>query len=165
MDRKSLIEGLIFASGEKGIAFIDLQKAISVSPDFLQDLLTEIEQDYKQRGFHLQKTGMQYRFVSDPEIYPVAKTVFETIKKKSLSPAALETLSIIAYRQPVSTAEVEAIRGVSCDSILSHLLEMELIDRVSQPNSRMNYYKTNDRFLRTFGIQSLDELPEIENEE
>lgn len=161
MDKKSLIEGLIFASGDKGILFTDLQKAVSLSPDFLQDLLREIRQDYQDRGFHLQKTGTTYRFLCDQEIYPVARSVFETVKRKNLSPAALETLSIVAYKQPVSTAEIEAIRGVSCDSILSHLLEMELIERQLKPGSRLNYYVTNDRFLSSFGLESLDDLPEI----
>lgn len=171
MDRKlltSIIEGLIFAHSEplniEGISAV-MQ---NVSLPLIQEVLDELVLEYTQRsrGFVLAKVGGGYQFRSLPSIAPWILEI-KSIKPSRLSRAALETLSIIAYNQPITRGRIEKIRGVETAGTIKNLLEKDLIaaaGRLEIPG-RPLVYGTTRRFLEVFGLtdlSSLPPLPEIE---
>jgi segregation and condensation protein B len=171
VDRKlltSIVEGLIFAYSEP--LNIEAISAVlqSVSPQLIQEILDELVSEYtaRSRGFVLARVGGGYQFRSLPSIAPWILEI-KSIKPSRLSRAALETLSIIAYNQPITRGRIEKIRGVETAGTIKNLLEKDLIvvaGRLDIPG-RPLVYGTTQRFLEVFGltdISSLPPLPEIE---
>ena len=114
MNTKAIIEGLLFLSGEEGLSKEQLSDAIQMDAGSFIETLKE-EYRNPDKGFELVEFANRYKFITKEFVYPYAKNIFEEVKAPSLSPAALETLAIIAYKQPITRVEIEEIRGVNCE--------------------------------------------------
>ena len=165
-DLKHAIEAILFAS-EKPLSAEELKQAFGEDVDAgeirstLELLRTEY--DAQGRGFRLAEIAGGYQVVTDDRFAPYLKKFYQAREKKRLSQASLETLSIIAYRQPVTRADIEFIRGVNVDGALKTLLEKGLVriaGRRDVPGRPILYGTTGD-FLEHFGLNSLKELPSL----
>lgn len=160
---KPALESVLFVSSEpmneKKIA-----QLLSLKPSEARDLAEELMRDYEKRdsGIKLIKVAGGYLFAVAPEMEEYVKELYKP-KYTSLSNASLETLAIVAYQQPVTRAEIEKIRGVNADRIVSNLNEKGLIKELGKKEApgRPLLYGTTREFLLYFGINSLDELPKI----
>lgn len=163
---KSIIESLLFTWGDP-LDISDIAKVLEKSKKDISILLDEMADDfdYKRRGIKIIKTNNSYQLGTRPEHFEWIKKLSNDKPERILSNAALETLSIIAYRQPVIKSDIEVIRGVRCDRVIETLLERGLIidmgrmDRIGRPI----LYGTTDSFLRAFGLESLNELPKLKD--
>ena len=164
-DIKNIIEAIMFSYGEP-VTVRDLNLAINeeLSPKEIEIMLNSLICEYKEqnRGIEIIRLGDKYQMCSNPEYADFIKKIMEPTKKKTLSQATLETLIIIAYKQPVTRTDIETIRGVKCDRVISTLLENNFIyeagrlDKIGKPI----LYRTTDEFLKLLEIESLDQLPE-----
>lgn len=162
------IEALIFCA-EKPIKLVDLQACLSEMfevdvPE--EDILQAIDRlvlkfEAEEFSFGLNKTGGGYQFLTKPAYQASISILLKQQSKKRLSTSALETLSIIAYKQPVTKSEMEQIRGVNCDYAVQKLLEKELVEikGKSENVGRPLLYGTSEKFMDYFGINHLRELP------
>ncbi|HEY8361404.1 MAG TPA: SMC-Scp complex subunit ScpB [Tissierellaceae bacterium] len=162
---KAIIEALLFTWGDP-LELKDIASILEITEEEVKELLDEMisEFDYNRRGIRIMKINKSYQLSTRPEHYEWIKKLSNPTYTKSLSNAALETLSIIAYRQPIIKSEIEAIRGVKCDKAIETLLERGLITELGRLEKvgRPILYGTTDLFLKTFGLESLDQLPPIE---
>jgi len=160
---KSIIESLIFVSQEP----IGLEKLKAILDDFppadVEDAVQELEESYSknQSGIQLQRSAGGLLFVTEPACDPWVKKMLHMDKKGRLSSAALETLSIIAYHQPVTLAEISALRGVDATHSLKTLLLKRLVKITGRKRSpgKPLIYRTSNKFLSYFGLNSLKDLP------
>ena len=156
------IEAILFVAGE-AVRVEDLSKALDVPIREVEDALIHLrdEYDFNQRGFSLKRYGHQVQLATRAWYSQDVVRLLQPVQKQSLSQAAMETLAVVAYRQPVTRAEVEQIRGVKCDYSLQSLMNKELIAEVGRKEAlgRPILYGTTDNFLAHFGISSLKELP------
>ncbi len=157
-----IIEGILFAAG--GVVTLEqIQKAIpEVDKTHLKTALAQLKTYYQNRGIQLKEVANGFRLETAPELAPYIRR----IKHKSsfrLSRAALETLAIIAYNQPITRAEIEALRGVDSAQAIKNLLEKGLIKIAGRKDipGRPLLYTTTPRFLEIFGLKSLKELPDL----
>jgi len=162
--QEAIIEAVLFTMGD------------SVSLDKLADLIEEDESqtkmvieelkakyDSEEHGITITQLDGSYQMCTKSDMYEYLIRLTKTNRREQLTEAALETLSIIAYKQPVTRLDVEKIRGVSCDYAINRLLEYDLIKelgRLDAPGKPI-LFGTTEQFLRSFGVKSLDELPEI----
>lgn len=166
---KCIIEAIMFAYSDP-ITIKELNLAINeeLSPKEIQIMLDSLIQEYKEnnRGIQIVKLEDKYQMCSSEEYADYIKKVMEPVKKKTISQATLETLTIIAYKQPVTKVEVESIRGVKCDKVLKTLLENNLVVEAGRLKKigKPIIYKTTDEFLKLLNIESISELPDIEYE-
>lgn len=166
------IEAIIFAS-EEGISANDLKQvlkdalAIDINKQEVLDLLKKITEKYDDENqiFSLKVFHNQYQFLTKEKYHEVVNQLQAHKDKKKLSQAALETLSIIAYRQPITKLEVEQIRGVNCDYSIQRLLEKNLIEIVGKAESigKPLLYATSGQFMQHFGIKSVKDLPQLKD--
>lgn len=164
MNLKSILESLIFTSG-KPIEIKKLAKFANVNEKEVKESLEELSSDYKnqKRGLSLILQSNQVQMVSAPELSKFVKKVVIDELQEDLSKAALETLSIIAYRGPITRATIEAIRGVNCVYILRNLLIRGLITKAkSEKDARMSIYEVSFDFLRHLSISRVQDLPDYE---
>lgn len=159
---ESIIESMLFAWGD----VLPLQKiaeAVEIDEKTTKSIIENMIVNYKNsgRGVLIRQINNGYQLYTNPENYEYVKRIFEPKQKQGLSQAAFETLAIIAYRQPITKARIEQIRGVNSDSAISRLLEKNLIKedgRLNAPGKPI-LYATTDEFLRVFGFKSLADLP------
>jgi segregation and condensation protein B len=127
----------------------------------------ELQREYDEagRGLSVRETDGAFRFVTRPENFDYLQRLCTPAKEKRLSPAALEVLAIIAYRQPVSKGEIDMIRGVKSERVVEGLMKKELVEEVGRSSAigRPILYGTTKGFLRHFDFESLKDLPEIED--
>jgi len=161
---KSVVEGLIFAHPEPLSLDAILPIIREASAERIQEVLDELEREYleRSRGFLLARVAGGYQFRSLPDVAPWILEM-KSIKPYRLSRAALETLSIIAYNQPVAKSRIERVRGVESTGPLKTLLEKGLIaiDGRQDAPGRPLLYKTTKRFLEVFGLGDLSSLPPL----
>jgi len=163
MRRNRVLEAILFAS-EVPLSAAELARGEEgLDEEQVEAMLAELNQEYEaeKRAFGIVEIAGGYQLMTRPEFAPVLER-FDTVPTNSrLSTPALETLAIIAYRQPVGRAEIEEIRGVGAGSVLKTLIERELIDVVGRGEGlgRPLLYGTSRRFLEHFGFRSLEELP------
>ena len=161
------IESLLFAS-ERALSETKLQTVLG-----LEDATKEIKQaivalnqtyDQQSRAFRIERIAGGYRVMTREEFAPLVSRLHAERQQQRLSQAALETLSIIAYRQPVMRAEVEVIRGVACGEVLKGLMDRRLIKIVGRAEEvgRPMLYGTTKDFLRIFGLANLQDLPDVQ---
>jgi segregation and condensation protein B len=161
---KSVVEGLVFTSSDPLTPKALADAIDQASPEDIQTVLDELEREYAQRarGFVLCKVAEGYQFRSLPRI---ASWILEMKKMKParLSRAALESLSIVAYNQPVTKARIEQIRGVESGATIRNLVERDLIEVVGKKDvpGRPLLYGTTRRFLEVFGLANLASLPPL----
>ena len=162
---EAIIEGLLYVVGEDGIKASMLSEVIEKSLEDTKVYLDNIENKYKSEiyGIELVNYGGVYKFLSKKSVYPYATKLFETAKSSSLSQSALETLAIIAYKQPVTRVEIEELRGVGSDMMLRKLLSRNLIKEAgrSEAPGRPILYEVTDEFMDSFKLHSLEELTEL----
>ena len=166
MNTKAIIEGLLFLSGEEGLSKEQLSDAIQMDAGSFIETLKE-EYRNPDKGFELVEFANRYKFITKEFVYPYAKNIFEEVKAPSLSPAALETLAIIAYKQPITRVEIEEIRGVNCEMMLKKLQLRNLIEAKDRKDviGKQLLYTVTDEFLDTFQLESLKELPELKQKD
>lgn len=159
---KCLIEALLFAWGEP-IEIKEIAKYLNVSLSEIIELIDALESDYSERGIRIQKMGTLIQLNTSNEYSELIQNFGLKQKKKNLSNAAMETLSIIAYLQPTTKQVIEQIRGVKSEGSIKTLMDKELIyeaGNLNQPGKPI-VYKTTDLFLKSFEIKSLDNLPDL----
>ena len=164
MEQLCELEGILFASGEP-VHEEKLMQVLGVEQEQLERMITALSDEYDagQRGMMIVRLDRRYQMVSRPRYAESIRRVLEVRRPPTLSAAALEVLSIIAYRQPVTRAYIEQLRGVDSSNTVLTLLDKGLIEacgRLDVPGRPM-IYQTTPAFLRTFSISSLDELPEL----
>lgn len=163
---KSGIEALLFAS-ERPLTPEEIKKAFDgeVSAADIREHLEILRDEYDQqeRGFRMYEIAGGFQLASDIRFAEVLKRFYQSREKKKMSQAGLETLSVIAYRQPVTRAEIEAIRGVNVDGAVKTLFERGLIRITGRKEvpGRPLLYGTTPEFLEHFGLKSIQELPAL----
>jgi segregation and condensation protein B len=157
-----VLEALLFVSDEPQTAAA-LARATSVTEGAVKRALAQLADDYEARGLRLMGDGHRYQIVTAPAYAPYVDSLLGAGPGQRLSRAALETLTIIAYKQPATRAEIEAIRGVNSDRLVATLEQRGLIESpgYSEGPGRAKLYRTTLRFLEHFGISSPDELPPL----
>lgn len=166
---RRLLEALLFVAWEPA-PVKRLAEALGLEPKFTQELLLELQEAYVGRGFQLVEIAGGWQFLTQPEAAPYIERLYKP-RAQQLSKAALETLAIVAYRQPVTRAEIDNIRQVKSDAMLAKLMEKTLVKEVGRLDApgRPILYGTTQEFLAAFGLISLQELPPLadidENEE
>lgn len=179
MELKFVIESLLFTS-QKPLSIREIREILSVAADKgeeevvkaykkvkeaeIENALTELEKDHAESGrsYYLACVAGAWQFVTRPDYMPWLRTLFGVkTRPPRLSQPALETLAIVAYRQPITRAEIEQVRGVAVDGVVSTLLERGLIENAGRAEvvGRPMTYATTGLFLEYFGLRSLDELP------
>ena len=161
---KAAVEAILFAMGGS-VEVEKIAAALEMKVESTEELLADMMEQYKKedRGIQIVELEHAYQLCTKKEMYEYLIRVAKQPKKATLSDVALETLSIIAYKQPVTKAEIEKIRGVSCDHAVNRLVEYNLvkeIGRLDAPGKPLLFGTTED-FLRSFGVQSLDQLPSL----
>lgn len=156
------IEAILFVAGEP-VRVDDLAKALNVTVRQVENELTKLrdEYDFNQRGFTLKRFGHQVQLATRALYATDVVHLLQPVQKQSLSQAAMETLAVIAYKQPVTRAEVEQVRGVKCDYSIQSLTKKELIMEVGRKETlgRPILYGTTETFLAHFGLTTLEDLP------
>ena len=157
------VESLLFVA-DAPVSVNRLAETLEVAPGQVEQALAELEAAYAGRGLRLQRAGNRVQLVSAPEAASHVERFLGLEARTSLSRPALETLAIIAYRQPITRPQLEAIRGVNSDSVLRTLLSVGLIEEVGRATGvgRPILYGPTFEFLQHFGLQSLDQLPPLE---
>ncbi|MGM9941558.1 MAG: SMC-Scp complex subunit ScpB [Bulleidia sp.] len=162
---RAILEGLLLITGDEGLTLAQAAQAMNMKEKEVQPLLDALMEYYdsEERGFEVQKSGETYRFLSKQFVHESAKRLFSLEKESRLSNAALETLAIIAYKQPVTRVEIEEIRGVSADVMLRKLEARGLIQESGRSDApgKPFLYTVTDEFLDSFHLTSLSELPEL----
>jgi segregation and condensation protein B len=165
-DLKPIIEALLFVSGDP-VPLRRLVEVLEHEPDLVKTAVDEMAADYAARpaGLQLLEVAGGYQLRTRQEHAVFVRRMLEKKKKITISGPALETLAIVAYRQPLTRAEIEAIRGVTVDGVLRSLLDKRLIKvaGVKDVPGRPNLYRTTKTFLEFFGLNSLADLPPIED--
>lgn len=156
------IEAVLFVASE-ALSIKTLAKLTGAQEPDVTLALQRIDADYAERGIVLREVAGGYRFASSPAAR-AAVEAYLLPPKTNLSPAALETLAIVAYNEPVTKAQIEDIRGVSADSVIATLLDRRFIIESGRRESpgRPLLYKTTAEFLEAFGLNSLDDLPAVD---
>lgn len=161
---KSILEAILFAASEP----ISLEQFQDTLPGLgkraIRNGLAELSNDYQElgRSFHLVEIANGYQICSRPEYSEWIEKFYTRQVRVTLSPSALETLAIVAYKQPITRADVAAIRGVNSDSVLNSLLEKGLVRIAGRKTGRALLFSTTDEFLQQFGLKDASELPSLD---
>lgn len=161
---KSILEGILFVSGEEGIGARTIAEVVEVDADVVFNVLRDLQKDYtkKGRGLRVAEVAGGFRLTTVPEHAAYFEKLAFSPARSALSNAALETLSIIAYRQPITRIEIEEIRGVKADRAIHTLIAKDLIEEKGRADAigRPILYGTTKAFLDYFGLPGIKALPE-----
>jgi segregation and condensation protein B len=162
---KAAIESILFVADEP-VELVQLHRLLDIPMEALEDLLEMLTGDYKERGIRIARLKDRIRMVTAPDSASYVQAFLGLEQTVRLSSAALETLAIVAFKQPVTRSQIEAIRGVNSDGVLATLEGRGLIEEVGQQEApgRPLLYATTMAFLQHFGLESLDELRKHEPE-
>ena len=162
----ALVEAILFVSPEP-ITEAQISSLLEVTPRVVKNALEELKSLYEGRGIRLQYHQNKIQLTSAPEAAHVLESMLELETTSTLSQAALETLSIVAYQQPITRPQIDSIRGVNSDGVLRTLLNKGLIDDVGRADGpgRPILYSTTTEFLKHFGLSSYEELPPLDFDE
>lgn len=161
MEIKNKIEAILLLGGDE-VKIRELCKFFSIPLNEMMKILEELREERRDTGINIEISGEVVSLATNPIYGEIINSFFEQeTKPKKLSGAALETLSIIAYRQPITKGEIEAIRGVSVDRILQNMEEKKFIRVCGKKETvgRPNFYEITDKFLGYIGIKNIEELP------
>ena len=156
---EAIIEAILFTMGES-VELDKIANAIELDKQETKKKIEALRQKYEQeeRGIQIIELDGAYQMCTKNEMYEYLIRIAKQPKKRVLTDVLLETLSIIAYKQPITKAEIEKIRGVSCDHAVSKLVEYNLVNEVGR-------FGTTEEFLRSFGVHSIDELPVLNEDQ
>lgn len=162
---KGAIEAMLFVSGEP-LTLREIAINLELTPKYVEDLLKELMESYneKERGIKLINIDGAYQLVTKPEYSSYIQKLLKKNKRQSLSQASLESLAIVAYKQPITRIDIDEIRGVKSESAIQRLIEKDLIKEVGRLEvpGRPILYGTTEEFLRQFGLGDLKELPSLD---
>jgi len=165
VNEKHIIEVLIHSSSSP-VKIKDIIHALNDTKIDIAKIISEINNEYKElnKGYRIDKIGGGYQFLSSPEYHPYIEKLHHKTKKNRFSKAAIEALSIIAYKQPITRVEIEHIRGVDCSGVVKNLLEKNLISIKGRDRGlgRALLYTTTPIFLELFGLDSIKDLPTLQ---
>lgn len=166
------VEALIFAAPEP-ISSSEIRKALTenifedIPARDIEETIAELQDKYQSEefSFHLAEIGEKFQFLTKGAYHKLIEDYLRLSKGKRLSKAALETLSIIAYKQPIVKSEIEQIRGVSCDYTIQKLLEKDLVEIQGRSDGpgRPLLYGTSEKFMNYFGLKSMKDLPQLKD--
>ncbi len=163
-EKEAIIEGLLFAAGEV-VKISTIANILDEKENKIEDIVLGMNKkfDKENRALMIRKINDGFQMCTKPEFHKYISKIYDTNKKQNLSQSALETLAIIAYKQPVTRQEIEKLRGVNSDRSVSILSEYGLIEDVGRLDApgRPLIYSTTDEFLRVFGYSSLKDLPKF----
>lgn len=161
---KAVLEAILFTMGDS-VEIGRLADVIEEDKKVTKSLLMELKESYQaqDRGIDLIELDDAVQLCTKSDMYEYLIKIAKTPRKYTMTDTLMETLSIIAYKQPITRLEIEKIRGVSCDHAVNRLLEFDLIMEVGRLDApgRPLLFGTTEQFLRTFGVKSLDDLPEL----
>ena len=164
-ERVGIVEAILFVTGD-AVEKQEIRRALDLTEEELEETLDALESgyDFDRRGLRLLRFGAHVQLATRPDYAPYVEKLLQPVQKQSLSQAVMETLAVIAYRQPVTKGEIEQVRGVKCDYSVQSLVTKGLIAEVGRKETlgRPILYGTTDAFLRHFCISSVAELPEID---
>ncbi|MBR3252358.1 MAG: SMC-Scp complex subunit ScpB [Erysipelotrichaceae bacterium] len=162
---EAIVEGLLYVVGEDGVRIEQLAMVIEKSLEDTKTILENIQRKYAEEiyGIELVGYGSVYKFITKSAVYPYAQALFGSAKQNTLSQAALETLAIIAYKQPITRVEIEELRGVSAEVMLRKLQARNLIREAgrSEAVGRPILYEVTEEFMDSFKLYTLNELPDL----
>ena len=161
---KSILEAILFAASEP-ISMEQFQDALpEAGKRAIRKALTALQDEYQEmdRSFHLVEIANGYQICSRPEYSEWIQKFYTRQVRVTLSPSALETLAIVAYKQPITRADVAAIRGVNSDSVLNSLVEKRLVRITGRKEGRALLFSTTDEFLQQFGLKDASDLPSLD---
>ncbi|MGL4850490.1 MAG: SMC-Scp complex subunit ScpB [Clostridium sp.] len=162
---KAAIEAMLFVSGEP-LSLRDIAINLEITPKVTEEILGEmlLQYEIEDRGIKLIRINGLYQLVTKGEYSEYIERLLNKNRRQGLSQASLESLSIIAYKQPITRADIDEIRGVKSDSAIQKLIERELIAEVGRLEviGRPILYGTTDEFLRQFSLSGLEELPSLD---
>lgn len=164
---QAIIESLLFAAGEP-VELDRIADIVDVDKKSLKEIIKKMmdSYNYEKRGIHIIRLEDSYQMCTRGEYHEYVSMLMQPRRKMQLSNAAIEVLAIIAYKQPVTRSVIEHIRGVNCDYIVNRLIERKFIEevgRLKDAPGRPILFGTTDEFLRTFGIESISDLPEFDS--
>jgi segregation and condensation protein B len=167
---KSILESLLFAAGDEGLTLKQIADVLEIEEYEAMDIVNDLKQEYEnneQRGLQIIEWAHTFQLATKKENAPYLKKMVETARPQSLSQAALETLAIVAYKQPITKVEIEEIRGVQTERPIQTLISKGLIKEVGRKESpgRPILYGTTNEFLDYFGLKDLNELPPLRQPE
>lgn len=161
---RAIIEALIFASSEP-ITVKTIAEIVGISDHTVKQIITDLIEEYQnnKRGIQIYEVANGFQFCTHPECASYLEKLQKIPRNVGLSQASIETLAIVAYKQPITKAEIEALRGVSVESSIATLLDKGLIEEAGRRDSpgRPIMYRTTKQFLKYFGLNSLSDLPKI----
>ena len=158
-----LLEAVLFAAGNP-MSIADLASILQIGELGTYNLITELQEDLRQRrsGLTVRKVAGGYQLATRPEAYPIVDRLSQVVDRR-LSAPTMETLAIVAFKQPITKHEIENIRGVRVEKALAKLVELDLVNEVGRKHvlGRPILYGTTSTFLRVFGLNTLEDLPEM----
>ena len=162
----ALVEAVIFLEGDP-LAIGDISKITGLEKSVVNEAVRELEKIYsdERHGIALVEIGSTFQFLPKDQLLPHLKERYGKKNEKHLSKAALETLSIIAYSQPITRAEVDNIRGVASDNMIRLLVQKELVKEMGKKDvpGKPTQYGTTKKFLHVFRLKSISELPRLDD--
>lgn len=158
----AIIENLLFVAQEP-VSVERLAAVLEIGPEEVEAALNNLGREYDRRGLRLQRHGRHVQMVTAPEAADYVRRFLGLELTGKLSPAALETLAVVAYRQPATRADIEAVRGVNSDSVLRTLINRGMIEEQGRLDKagRPIVYGTTFEFLQHFGLAALEQLPPL----
>lgn len=165
--QRKIAEAVLFAAGES-VSADQLARALDQSPGECRRIVRQLAEEYEQeqRGMQIIEMEGRYQMTTRPEYYGYVKTLYRSAQKIELTDTQLETLAIVAYKQPITKQEIEDIRGVRSEGVINRLIEFDLIEEVGRLKApgRPILLGTTESFLRNFGLKSVKEIPGLPEE-
>ena len=162
---EAIVEGLLYVVGEDGVKIEQIAIAVNKSVEDTKTIIENIQRKYASElyGIELVGYGSVYKFITKKDVYPYAQELFGVTKPSTLSQSALETLAIIAYKQPITRVEIEELRGVNAEMMLRKLQARNLIREVGRSDApgRPILYEVTEEFMDSFKLYTLNELPDL----
>lgn len=166
-EKKAILEGLLFVVGEDGLTLDQIEDVLEITEEESKELVTELKKDYedKSRGLRIDFLGNRFKITTKFEHKEYYQKLIENPETNFLSQAALETLAIIAYNEPITRVQVDAIRGVGSSSIIRKLVAKGFIKETGRSDmpGRPILYETTHEFLDYFGLSTIGDLPKIDD--
>ena len=166
MESFGVLEGILFVMGDEGIDLKSLCEIMEISEDEAKELLKQLKKNYeeKDRGLRISYLGDAFKLTTKQEHKAYYEKLVLNPGTNKLSQAALETLAIIAYNQPITISEINEVRGVQCNQLIRKLVAKGLLKETGKSDlaGRPNLYATTSEFLDYFGLATLEDLPTIE---
>ena len=162
---EAIVEGLLYMVGDDGLKVEQLASVIDKSIEDSEAILNSIQSKYTNENFGIELVnyGNTYKFITKQEVAPYIQALFHTSKPNTLSQSALETLAIIAYKQPITRVEIEELRGVGADMMLRKLQARNLIREAGRSDApgKPILYEVTEEFMDSFKLYTLNELPDL----